>query len=91
MKLNTHHALDTRHMTWLPKTKQLIVEASSIGLTPGRLYDDAADYGIWVKSHRTGNLEPFSYDGPDFDQEAEVISWKFTNHKHGITLIVYND
>lgn len=48
--------LSTSSMTYNSKTNTLTCEASDISLTPGRLYDDACDYGVWVKSHKTKSV-----------------------------------
>lgn len=44
----------------IPAKGQLVGEASSLGLRPGhqwdRLYDDACDVGIVLRSHKTGEL-----------------------------------
>jgi len=91
MRINTDRFVSTQGMAWMSNERRLVSEASDLGLDPYRLYDDACDYGLWVKSHHTGKLEPFNYVGPEYDREGDVISWSFSNTSLAIVLVVYND
>lgn len=91
MRINTDRYVSTRTMGWTINDRVLVTEASDIGVDPYRLYDDDFGYGLWVKSHTTGHLVPFDYSGPEYDEEGELVSWRFSNTEHKVTLIVLND
>lgn len=60
-------------------TKVLVAEASTLGYHgPRRIYDDACDVGIAIRSHRTGRLVRFYLDSEDMDHSGEdVAGWRF--------------
>lgn len=59
-------------------TKTLVAEASTLGYHgPRRIYDDACDVGIAVRSHRTGRLVRFYLDSEDMDRTDDVAGWRF--------------
>lgn len=93
--LNTARALNTNTMHWDYETKTLSAEASTCRYNGCyRLYDDAADFGVWVKSHKTNKLVPFSLQEQEKDADGDTRFWRFTGW--GIkglvaTLIIFND
>lgn len=93
MKLNTQpdQVVETRNMSYDSKARQLCAFASDIGFRGmWRLYDDACDFGLWVKSHKTGNLEAFYYDETCKDNDGDVSHWMLKNDKLNMTLILFN-
>lgn len=92
MRINTSQAVSTASMSWLPKSRKLLSESSDFGhMTPYMLYDDACDFGFWIKSHKTGKLEAFNYQNAERDQEGDIVLWNYHNARHNLTLVVYND
>jgi hypothetical protein len=83
----------------------LIADASDIGMKPGaqfdRLYDDACDVGILLRSHKTGVVTRWSLlDTVRDTRENEILGWMLvptfeTLHKHpqlrGYQLNLTND
>lgn len=50
----------------------------------------ATELGIWIKSHRTGNEEPFKWLKTERDNEGDIRWWTFKNEKLNIILTVWN-
>lgn len=92
-------AISSSLFTVYKEGKSLVSEFSTLqgnGLQAGQLYDDAADYGFWVKSERTGKLMAFSGGNREYDDEGELISETYYPAdvdlmEKGWTLVVYND
>lgn len=65
----------------IPAKGQLVCEASDLGLRPGhqweRLYDDACDVGIVLRSHKTGVETRWYLQDTERDAEGDVTCWKF--------------
>ena len=61
------------------RQKKLVGEASEMGLRPGhhwdRLYDDACDVGIVLRSHRTGELSRWFLSETIKDADGDVTEW----------------
>lgn len=55
-----------------------------------QMYDDACDVGIWIKSHRTGKIEPFVFVRKQLDSERDVRWWTFANTKLNLILTIWN-
>lgn len=58
-----------------------------------QIYPDAADMGIAVKSHKTGKVEIFTFEG-EYHQEGECCYWHFkpVNPKCKVKqVLIYND
>lgn len=80
--LNDTFAYDSSLFTVSPHsdgTKVLVAEASDLGYHgPRRIYDDACDVGVAIRSHRTGRLVRFYLDSEDRDHTGEdVAGWRF--------------
>ena len=54
------------------------------------MYDDACDIGIWIKSHKTGRIEPFVLLKAERDADGDVRWWTFANTKLNLILTVWN-
>jgi len=94
-RISTAYALYSGDMTWNAKTQTLIAEASDINFhAPYQLYDDAADVGVWVRSHRTQKLMPFNLAKITKDAEGDIQFWTFECWSRGgvlATLKIFND
>lgn len=95
MKMNTGYALDTKQLHWDKARMTLSEEASTCGFTRFyQLYDDAIDEGVWVKSHKTGKLEAFSFVGVKQCEDGDVTEWQFALTRYGqptVHLVIFND
>jgi hypothetical protein len=60
----------------------------------GRLYDDAADMGIAIKSERTGVIERFVLSDEE-ERGGELLAWRFVpvnpQKSRVSSVIVFND
>lgn len=72
-----------RAFDWNPKDRTLVAEASDLKFVNGfggfqihRLWPDACDTGIAIRSHHTGKVEVFVLDRID-RKEDEVHGWWF--------------
>ena len=96
-RINTDRALDTRNLGWDPEKQSFAEEASTARYTGSyRLYDDACDFGIWVRSHRTNRLVPFLLKQTQEDSEGEVLAfhfegWDCSSNLSGLPLTLFND
>lgn len=108
MKLANHEndirTIDSSVFKYNKEDRVMLCEASSIGpLRDGmwwlqRIYNDAADLGIAIKSSRTGNVERFylhkvNKSGGDMCG-GDVYSWHFKPVKNGVPVfevIIFND
>lgn len=63
----------------------------------GQLYDDAADEGFVLVSHKTGKGVPFHFSNVEVDGEGEVLAWHFKSAANRyapeskLSLTVWND
>ena len=75
------NARSARGMYHILSKKELVTEASTLGLRPGhqweRLYDDACDVGIVLRSHKTGVEIRWYLQDTERDAEGDVTCWKF--------------
>lgn len=103
LQLSPH---STQGITRYPAQVLMTVEASTLGLRPGhvweRLYDDACDVGLALRSHKTGEVSTwYLCEGETkVDSEGDVQHWILkptaeSVRKHrgldGYTLKIYND
>jgi hypothetical protein len=69
----------TNGMVRFPAQMLLTAEASELGLRPGfsfsRLYDDACDVGLALRSHKTGMVTTWCLSDTEKDGEGDVIRW----------------
>jgi len=72
------NAYSTQGLTRYPARGLLVGEASTLGLKPGhvwdRLYDDACDEGIALRSHKTGMVSTW-HVVETITQDGEVLGW----------------
>lgn len=71
--------ISTERLTWTATTKTFAAEASDLGsdFRPSRLYDDACDVGIAVRSHWTGTVLRWFLFREIRDAENELQGWEF--------------
>lgn len=76
-KLSTDQAtFELSSFDYVKETKTLVAEASTIQLNGFmRLYDDACDYGIAIRSHHTGHVARFAVTKINKDREGDIQSW----------------
>lgn len=80
----TSHAVNLIWFNWNPLTKTLTAEDSDLrqGATAGgwvqQVWNDSADVGIAIRSHKTGKVERFYLDKVDMTPDGEDIAgWNF--------------
>jgi hypothetical protein len=89
-KLNLSRYLSTRELHYDKATLTFSEEASTCRFPgPYRLYDDAADEGVWVKSHKTGETLPFMLIEHDKDREGDTRFWRFRCWRDSTTPVLY--
>lgn len=70
-------------------------EASELrNLRLGRVYDDACDEGFTIVSAKTAKGAVFVENGPEEDNEGDVVLWNFKCVTPGLThlkAVIYND
>lgn len=86
----------TRPISW--RQTHGSVEASDLtgfgqsGPFVSRVWDDSADVGLVLRSHRTGREVLFGLVDVDRGSDGEVRSWKLESHPGGnLHLTVFND
>jgi hypothetical protein len=81
----TSHAVNLIWFHWDPTTKTLTAEDSDLGQMGGPkggwvqpVWNDSADVGIAIRSHKTGKVERFYLDRVDMTPDGEdVAGWNF--------------
>lgn len=82
--------------TFCRSTRSLVAEASDFGgaFKISRLYDDACDEGIIVKSDVSNRSETFYFVDVDRTPDGEIAGWRFKpEHElaNVVELLVIND
>jgi hypothetical protein len=102
MKLDlTMHALDLKRFTFNKETRTLSAFESDLRDKPfdghyrwlRRLYDDAMDIGMAIRSHLTGKLETFYLEREETN-EGDILAWYFKPvHKlaNVDSVVIFND
>lgn len=93
------HEYSTKLFHWDKQRKRFSAEASDIGYTGcSRIYPDACDVGICLKSHRTGKSLWFYLDETIRDPEGDVQAWVFKpspeaerDGASGLIVTIFND
>lgn len=81
---HTIAAPTTREFSWDPETRVLAAEHSTI-TRGGRL---SLPKDLLVKSHHTGRVEVFRFEGCDYLPDGSVAAMRFTGP---VTLLIFND
>lgn len=59
-----------------------------------RVWNDACDVGFWVRSHRTGRRELFTFDNVE-TKDGDVIAWTFVSRPDArgrrCSVVILND
>lgn len=58
-----------------------------------RLYNDALDVGIVIRSHHTGRVERFCLVRTE-ERDGDLLSWQFgpaPGNETGLTVTIFND
>lgn len=67
------------------------VDVSALNYVPWyRLYDDAADVGFYVRSHKTGDKKLFVLE-KTAKNEGEIVAWTFISDDNKVRLTIFND
>jgi len=78
--------LDLRRFSWHRESQTLTTEESTLRNGPrtangewflSRMYNDACDVGIAIRSHKTGTVERFYLTTTDQDSEGDIAGWNF--------------
>ena len=93
------HTYSTEQFTYHKDDRMLTTFASdlSVGRLMGHLYDDACDYGFWLRSHKTGKIVACLYKETSVDPENDIRCWELeTWDQHGgdasgIKVLIWND
>lgn len=76
MTVLTLTPMTTRGITHIPAERMMVTEASTLGFKLERLYDDACDVGIAIKSTKTGNITTWFLEDTLVDTaENELREW----------------
>lgn len=95
-----HKALPSNRFRFNPRTRVLSAEMSNFGPCRDgmwwmvRLYPDAADVGIYVRSDRTGRVEPFFLEREEKDAEGDLLALHFrpVSARTGVkNVVIFND
>lgn len=87
--------VSTRQFAYDARERKFIGEISDThGF--GRVYDDAADEGLTLVSHRTGAEVVFAVWADRRDADGDVTSWELRPVREvgamvGVTLVLFND
>lgn len=76
------------------KSKHMASEASTCGFSGcQKLYNDAADVGIYIQSHKTNAVQAFVLNDVIVEDEGDVLAWKFKSldPNLGLTVTIFND
>jgi hypothetical protein len=92
----TPSPISMRHFTWMPKSRSLVAEASSL---PGRgrfhrLYADACDVGIAVRSHYTGRVVIYAVHSVERRKDSIPMWWDLrplNGTLTDVTVRIFND
>jgi hypothetical protein len=98
----TNHPFPLERFDWGGMVGVLVGEASDLAISPGtppwsRLFNDACDAGIAIRSGKTGRTVRFYLEREDRDREGEIQGWWFKvydrdAHGHGvIRVLIIND
>lgn len=86
--------------TYIPDSKKLVAEYSTLRYGFRPLYDDAADAGIVLMNNKTGNLTSWYLSNETRDNEGEIVAWHLNpttdslrrnDRMEGYTMDIYND
>ena len=97
----TAHALPLERFTYSPDGRSLTAFESDLRDRPfdggypwlRRLYSDACDVGIAVRSHHTGRIEPFCLVRTE-ERDGDLLAWQFgpaPGNDTGLTVTIFND
>lgn len=68
--------LTTDQFDYDPRAKRFVAEASEIGFCDfHRIYDDACDVGLAIRSDRTGQTATFYLSDEKLDADGDVQVW----------------
>jgi hypothetical protein len=68
--------VSTAQFTWMKEEKMLVTEMSDLQVDFGRVFDDACDVGLTLKSHRTNREVVFAVFAIYRDSvESEITHW----------------
>ena len=92
--------ISSKQFTYTKSEKTFSIEASDANGFPfkSRLYDDAADEGFVLVSHKTGRSQPFYFDRVIYSDSGEDIAgfeflpaYPVSEGAKGTKVIVWND
>lgn len=79
--------LETKNLFWNKKNRTLVCDASDLYDTNWSQFDACVE----VKSSDTNVVKCFSNKTIEYDNEHEIVCWKYFNADTAITLVIYND
>lgn len=96
LKPNEHAMLPIPLRTFTRSGGTLSADISDIDATcwMNRLYNDACDVGLAIRSETTGRVERFYHTNEERDREGDIVAWHFaaTDLKCPIQrVVVFND
>ena len=91
--------VDSKLLTWSKDDRSFCCFESDNIIKPSRIYDDACDFGFFVKSHKTGKKILFVGGAPKYNSDSEIVSFEFSAHclhenpeyLFDLKVVVYND
>lgn len=83
--------INSDRFSYNPQTQTFACEESDLhGIRYcGRIYDDAADEGMWLVSHKTGKKKPFALFHTHV-REGEITHWEYHEIDPKTGLTVFN-
>ena len=96
MKIGPQYS--SKQFNYEPTTRTFSTFASDLASNKfmGALYDDACDFGLWMKSEKTGKMVAFLFEDSVADDEGDTMfwtlrSWDLKDEANGLLLKVFND
>lgn len=86
--------LNSQAFNYNSATKTMVADASDCRFHCVQpIYDDAADVGIYIRSHRTNKAQAFVLAETVKDNEGDILMWKFqsTDPALGVKVTIFND
>lgn len=92
-KMTQQVVLNSKTFDYDAKSRHMAAEASTCGFSrTQQFWDDAADVGIYIQSHRTSAVQGFVL-ADVIEDDGDILAWKFTSIDPalGLTVTIFND
>lgn len=90
---------DSSRFTYVAATRSLVAEISDFGRTDPfkRIYDDACDVGLAIRSVRTGAVVRYYLEREELNADDEIVAWHLkpiaedARRAAGTEVVLFND